>query len=68
MRNSACYDSRKLTVNGGWTDDVSLDYVAMLDAGFEHNLVDVAVESRVRQAGELVYASPVVVFFLGPFA
>jgi hypothetical protein len=40
----------------------------VLDAGVEHDFVDVAVESRVREAGELVYAGPVVVLFIGPIA
>lgn len=40
----------------------------MLDASIEDDLVDVAVEGRVRQASELIHASPVVVFLLGPFA
>jgi hypothetical protein len=40
----------------------------MLGAGFEHDFVDVTVKGGVRQAGELVYASPVVVFLLRPFA
>lgn len=40
----------------------------MLGAGFEDDFVDVAVESRVREGGELFDAAPVVVFFLRPLA
>ena len=40
----------------------------MLGAGFEDDFVDVAVESRVGQGGELVDAAPVVVFLLRPLA
>ena len=40
----------------------------MLGAGFEDDFVDVAVESRVGQGGELFDAAPVVVFLLGPLA
>jgi hypothetical protein len=57
-----------LTVDGWGADDVSLDHIAMLDTSVEHNLVDIAVECRVGQAGKLVHASPVVVFLVGPLA
>jgi hypothetical protein len=40
----------------------------MLDASLEHNLVNIAVESRIRQVGELIYSSPVVVFLVRPFS
>jgi hypothetical protein len=57
-----------LTVDSRRADDVGLDHIAMLDTSVEHDLVDIAVESRVGQAGELVHASPVVVFLVGPLA
>lgn len=57
-----------LTVDGWGADDVGLDHIAMFGASLEHDLVDIAVESRVRQAGKLVHAGPVIVFLLGPFA
>jgi hypothetical protein len=40
----------------------------VLGAGFEDDFVDVAVESRVGQGGELIDAAPVVVFLLRPLA
>jgi hypothetical protein len=57
-----------LTVDGRRADDVGLDHIAMLDTSVEHDLVNIAVESRVGQAGKLVHASPVVVFLVRPLA
>jgi hypothetical protein len=59
---------RALTVNCRGADDVSLDHIAVLDTSLEHDLVNIAVESRIWQAGELVHTSPVVVFLVGPLA
>jgi hypothetical protein len=57
-----------LTVDGRRADDIGLEHIAILVASLEHNLVDIAVESRVREVGELVHASPVVVLLVGPLA
>lgn len=40
----------------------------MLSPGINDKLVHVAVEGFVREIGELVNGSPVVVFLLGPLA
>jgi hypothetical protein len=56
------------TVDSRRADNVCLDNISVLSTGFEDDFVDVAVECRVRKGGELFDATPVVVFFLGPFA
>jgi hypothetical protein len=57
-----------LTVDSRRADDVGLEHVAILVTSLKHDLVNVAVESRVREVGELVHASPVVVLLVGPLA
>jgi hypothetical protein len=57
-----------LTVDCRRADNVGLDHVAMLNASLEHDLVNIAVESRIRQAGKLVHTGPVVVFLVRPLA
>jgi hypothetical protein len=56
------------TVDGRRADDVGLDHIAMLVTSLEHNLVNIAVESRIRQAGKLLHAGPVVVLLVRPLA
>ena len=56
------------TVDGRRADDVGLDHIAMLVTSLEHNLVNIAVESRVRQVGKFIYARPVVVLLFRPLA
>jgi hypothetical protein len=58
----------ELTVDSRRADNSSLDGVCVLDAGFEHDFVDIAVESVVRQVGDLLYAGPVIVFLLRPLS
>jgi hypothetical protein len=57
-----------LTVDCRRADNVGLDHVAVLNTSLEHHLVNIAMESRIRQAGKLVHASPVVVLLVGPLA
>jgi hypothetical protein len=57
-----------LTVDCRRADNVGLDHIAVLNTSLEHDLVNIAVESRIRQAGKLVHASPVVVFLVRPLA
>jgi hypothetical protein len=57
-----------LTVDSRWADNSSLNHVSIVGTSFEHDLVDVTVESVVRQVGDFFHAAPVVVFFLRPLA
>jgi hypothetical protein len=57
-----------LTVDCRRADNVGLDHVAVLNTSLEHDLVNIAMESRIRQAGKPVHASPVVVLLVGPLA
>lgn len=56
------------TVDSRRADDVGLDHIAILVTSLEHDLVNIAVESRIREAGKLLHAGPVVVFLVGPLA